>query len=127
MENKSNLAEIREIKVDLERFYVLGHVEYDPELYKQILHPAWKMFQLENESLTQVDRDEFCRWYEPQNRDPALVWNFEILDVDITGETAQAKLCLENQKVLYIDYLNLMKIEEKWWIVHKIYHQVDKV
>lgn len=127
MENESNLAEIRQIKLDLERFYVLGHVEYDPELYKQILHPAWKMFQLENGSLIQVDRDEFCRWYEPQNRDRALEWNFEIHDVDVTGETAQAKLSLENQKVLYIDYLNLMKIEGKWWIVHKIYHQVDKV
>jgi hypothetical protein len=126
MTDEKTLREVDQIKFDLEVYYVLGHADYDPRLYEQILHPAWKMFHLENGELTQVDRDEFCRWYEPQNRNPDLVWDFEIHAVDVTGNVAQAKLSLENQKVLYVDYLNLMKIEGKWWIVHKIYHQVDK-
>ena len=126
MENEQKLTEIERIRLDLEKYYVLGHAEYDPGLYEQILHPAWKMFQLENGNLTEVDREEFCRWYEPQNKDPELVWEFDIHAVDVTGYVAQAKLSLENQKVLYIDYLNLMKISGKWWIVHKIFHQVDK-
>lgn len=126
MADEKTLKEIRQIKADLEKYYVLGHAEYDPGLYEQILHPEWKMFHLENGELTQVDREEFCCWYEPHNRNPDLVWSFEIHAVDVTGDVAQAKLRLENQKVLYIDYLNLMKIAGKWWIVHKIYHQVDK-
>ena len=126
MDNEQKLTEIECIRLDLEKYYVLGHAEYDPGLYEQILHPAWKMFQLENGKLAEVDREEFCRWYEPQNKDPELVWDFDIHTVDVTGDVAQAKLSLENQKVLYIDYLNLMKVSGKWWIVHKIFHQVDK-
>ena len=109
MKAEQNLAEIKQIKIDLEKYYVLGHSEYDPGLYQQILHPEWKMYHLEDGNLVQVDREEFCRWYEPENRDPDLVWRFEILTVDVTGEVAQAKLSLENQKVRYLDYLNLMK------------------
>ena len=123
MKTEQNLAEIEGIKTDLEIYYVLGHAEYDPGLYRQILHPEWKMFHLEEGSLTQVDREEFCRWYQPENRDPELVWEFEIHSVDVTGDVAQAKLTLENQQVRYLDYLNLMKISGKWWIVHKIYHE----
>jgi hypothetical protein len=126
MENETRLKEIKQIKADLENYYVFGHSEYDPELYRQILHPAWKMFHLEDGKLVQVDRDEFCRWYEPQKKNPELVWEFDILSVDITGDSAQVKLSLENQIVLYVDYLNLMKISGKWWIVHKIYHQTNK-
>lgn len=125
MNQKQNQAEIERIKIDLEQYYVGGHAEYDPGLYRQILHPDWKMYHLEGGALTQVDRDEFCRWYEPQNRDPDLGWDFEIHRVDVTGDVAQAKLSLGNQKVRYLDYLHLMRIAGKWWIVHKIYHQID--
>jgi hypothetical protein len=119
-------VDISQIRVDLEKYYVLGHSEYDPELYHHILHPAWKMYHLEDGILTQVDREEFCHWYEPHRKDPDLVWDFEIQTVDVTGDVAQAKLRLENQRVLYVDYLNMMKISGKWWIINKIYHQVDK-
>ena len=127
MDRDSNQEEIDRIKSDLEKYYVLGHAEYDPGLYREILHPEWKMVHLENGSLTVVDRDEFCRWYEPHNRNPDLVWSFEIFTVDVTGDQAQVKMRLENQQVMYIDYLSLLKVAGKWWIVHKIYHQVDKI
>lgn len=121
-----NLKEIQQIKEVLEAYYVQGHARYDPDLYRQILHPDWKMFHLVDGELEVVDRDEFCRWYQPHKRDPELIWESEILAVDLTGEVAQAKLRLENQRVRYLDYLNLMKIDGRWWIVHKIYHEVKK-
>ena len=96
MNNDKNQVTINQIKDDLEKYYVLGHAEYDPDLYDQILHPAWKMFHLENGDLIEVDREEFCRWYEPQNKDPELVWNFEIHSVEVTGDVTQVKLSLEN-------------------------------
>ena len=127
MDRDSNQEEIDRIKSDLEKYYVLGHAEYDPGLYKEILHPEWKMYHLENGNLAVVDRDEFCSWYEPHNQDPDLVWSFEIFTVDVTGDQALVKMSLENQQVMYIDYLSLLKVAGKWWIVHKIYHQVDKI
>ncbi|MHA2365612.1 MAG: nuclear transport factor 2 family protein [Candidatus Hodarchaeales archaeon] len=41
--------------------------------------------------------------------------------VDVTkGKISSAKIRIGNQNVQYIDYFNLMKIDDKWWIVHKI-------
>ena len=127
MDRASNVQEINQIRDDLEKYYVRGHSDYNPDLYREILHPEWKMFQLEEGVMRLVDRDEFCTWYEPEKRNPDLFWEFEILRVDVMGDTAQVKLRLENQRVLYTDYLQMMKITGKWWIVHKIYHQIDKV
>jgi len=44
----------------------------------------------------------------------------------VTGNQAAVKLRIENQNVKYIDYLNLMKIDGKWWIVHKLSHDQQK-
>ena len=107
-------------------YYHAGHALYAPELYEKILHPEWKFFLLENRSLTIVDRDEFNAWYAPEKRNPALEWETEIYSIDITGEIAAVKLRIENQRVRYIDYLNLMKIDGTWWIVHKLSHEIPK-
>ena len=44
----------------------------------------------------------------------------------MTGYQAAVKLRIEKQVVKYIDYLNLMKIDGKWWIVHKLSHDRQK-
>ena len=103
-----------------------GHALYDPELYHEILHPDWKFFHLERGELQIVGRDEFCDWYAPENKPPDLKWETEIYTIDVTGNLASVKLRIENQNVRYIDYLNMMKIDEKWWIVHKMSHDVSK-
>ena len=126
MQKNQNRPEVERIQEALERYYIQGHVKYDPELYREILHPAWKMFHLVEGKLELVDRDEFCRWYQPQNKPPGLVWDWELLEVDLTGTVAQAKLRLENQRDSYLDYLNLIKIDDRWWIVNKIYHEIKK-
>lgn len=104
------------------KYYHDGHAKYDPELYKQILHPEWKFFLLDNGELNIVDRDEFCSWYQPEKLKPELEWETEFYSIDVTGDIAAVKLRIENQSVKYIDYLNLMKIQGQWWIVHKLSH-----
>ena len=107
-------------------FYHDGHAHYDPDLYRKVLHPDWKFFLLEKGTLRIVGRDEFCDWYAPENRNPDLEWETEIYSIDVTGGLASVKLRIENQKVKYIDYLNMMKIDGSWWIVHKISHDTPK-
>ena len=107
-------------------YYHDGHAKYDPELYANILHPEWRFFQIKKGEMKIVDREEFCSWYAPEKRNPDLDWETEIYDIDITGDIAAVKLRLENQIVRYIDYLNMMKIGGKWWIVHKLSYTIDK-
>jgi len=108
-------------------YYHEGHVTCDPELYESILHPKWRFMLLDGEGqLMIVDRSEYCSWYNPQDTDPELAWETEFYSLDVTGNIGAVKLRLECQKVKYIDYFHLMKIDGKWWIVHKISHGVQK-
>ena len=128
MENmaQTNNQEELAIQEAILAYYHAGHALYDPDLYRNILHQEWKFFLLENGSLKIVGRDEFCDWYAPENLKPDLEWETEIYSIDVTGDLASVKLRIENQKVMYIDYLNMMKIDGSWWIVHKISHDTLK-
>jgi hypothetical protein len=116
-------ADIQKALMD---YYHDGHALYDPELYIEILHPDWKFFLLDEGKLKIIDRDEFCDWYAPEKKPLDLKWETEIYKIDVTGKLAAVKLRIENQRVRYIDYLNMMKIDGKWWIVHKISHDISK-
>jgi hypothetical protein len=107
-------------------YYHEGHVKSDPQLYQNILHPEWRFFLLDQGRLRIVDRDEYLSWYNPEDADPELTWETEFYSVDVTENIATVKLRLECQKVKYIDYFNMMKLDGKWWIVHKMSHGVHK-
>ena len=119
--NASN--DMEAIKDAIMKYYHEGHVKADPELYRQILHEEWKFFFYNREGEFQIaDRDEYMSWYNPDEVDSSLQWETEIYDVDVTGKVGAAKIRIENQNVRYIDYFNLIKIDDKWWIVNKISH-----
>ena len=108
------------------RYYHQGHARSDFRLYNEILHPDWKYFLLLGEDLKIVIREEFNSWYLPENFNPDLDWETEIYSIDITGNLAAVKLRIENQQVMYIDYLHLMYLEDRWWIVHKLSQENPK-
>jgi len=107
-------------------FYHEGHVQSDPALYEQILHPKWRFCLLDEGQPRFVDRAEYLSWYDPAKVDPNLEWETEFYSIDVTGNIAAVKLRLECQDVRYIDYFQLAKIENKWWIVHKMSHGEPK-
>ena len=126
--NQSNITEETEknaIKKAIMDYYHEGHVQSDPELYKNILHDEWKFFLFdENKLLRIVDKEEYMSWYDPEKVNKDLNWTTEFYNVDITGNNAAVKLRIECEEVGYIDYFNLMKINDKWWIVHKLSHRI---
>ena len=102
-------------------YYHEGHVQYKPELYDEILHDDWKFFYFNNDGeLELVDKQTYKSWYNPKDRDDKLEWYTKILSVDITGNSASVKLKIGNQKVEFTDYFNMIKIENRWWVVNKI-------
>ena len=108
-------------------YYHEGHVRNDARFYESILHPEWRFFLLDEDGqLRIIERDEYYSWYDPKDVDSELKWETEFYSVDVTGDIASVKLRLECQNVRYTDYFNMMKIDGKWWIVHKMSHGVDK-
>ena len=49
-----------------------------------------------------------------------------ILSMDITENIAQAKAKIETEKAIFIDYFNLVKTNEGWFIVDKVSVRTDK-
>ena len=50
----------------------------------------------------------------------------KILNIDITGTAAQAKLELDSPTAKLTDYFNLLKINGEWKVVSKIFAREDK-
>ncbi len=119
-------AEKQAIQKAILDYYHEGHAQCNHKFYENILHPEWKFFLLDQGQLRIVDRDEYFSWYKPEDIDPGLTWETEFYSVDVTENIAAVKLRLECQKVRYIDYFNMMKLDGRWWIVHKMSYGVPK-
>ena len=118
-------SEVFSIKKAILDYYHEGHVKSDPKLYEKILHDDWRFFLFdENNRLKIVDKKEYQSWYNPEDVNVNLNWETEFYYVDVTGNNAAVKLRIECEEVGYIDYFNLMKVDNKWWIVHKLSHKI---
>ena len=125
-ENES--SEIKKIKKAIMDYYHEGHVKSDPKLYNEILHDDWKIFYFNKKGeLEQADKKTYMSWYDPNKNDTTLNWKTTIEYIDVSEELASVKLRIENQKFGFIDYFNLMKIDGKWWIVHKISRSIKNI
>jgi hypothetical protein len=119
--------EVQAIKKAIMDYYHEGHAKHDFSYYKEIFHDEWKLFYLDDKGKLQiVDKETYMSWYDPKDFDENVIWETEFFYVDVTKTVASAKIRLECQRVKYIDYFNMMKINDKWWIVHKISHGTKK-
>ncbi|MFX0144081.1 MAG: nuclear transport factor 2 family protein [Candidatus Hodarchaeota archaeon] len=125
MQFNDNELEKEVIKNAILDYYHEGHVKSDPELYNKILHEQWRFFFFdEDEHLRIVNKEEYMSWYDPKNVNENLTWETQFYNIDVSGNIASVKLKIECEEVGYIDYFNLMKINHKWWIVHKLSHKI---
>jgi len=60
------------------------------------------------------------------NTGPAQKRQIEIVSMNVEGNAAQAKIKIETEKNILYDYMNLLKINNEWKIVSKIFSRKDK-
>ena len=118
--------EVEIVKQAIIDHYHEGHAKHDYKYYEGILHDDWKFFMFKDQGIDIIDKEKYCSWYNPKDYDENVNWETEILYVDITENVGSAKIRLECERVKYIDYFNLLKLEGKWWIVHKVCHATRK-
>jgi len=101
--------------------YHEAHIRNDSSLFLRILQPEWRFFRIGAEGNLEIqDRAAYVAQYAAMKR--KLDWETEIHAIDVTGDCASVKLRIECSIVKCIDYLNMMKLDGQWWIVHKISH-----
>jgi hypothetical protein len=122
MTTQEELAKVEEAVT----YYMEGTIKRDFSVLAKGWHDEAKMFGINKENKLSISGKDF--WKESLAKkidDPKYKRTSEILSVDIVGTIASAKVktVVEHSKgsVIFMDLLNLLKIDDKWQIVNKIY------
>jgi hypothetical protein len=113
-------------------YYAKGAIKRDFEYLSKGWHKDCRMFGLNQEGNLAINDLSFWKkgFTKPLPDDPEYKRTSKILNVDIHGTAASAKVktVVESSKgkVIFMDYLNLLKIDGKWWIVNKIFDTIRK-
>ena len=115
------LKDYQEIKETV-MLYVRGCAAGDVELTKKAFHKDAVMFGYFNGQLCAGSIDSLYGAIEQLGADSATKSEIDILEV--TGTAATVRVVLEDWHGLgFTDFHSLVKIDGKWQIVAKIFHQ----
>jgi hypothetical protein len=96
----------------------------DTERIEKAFHDDWNMTGFyEDGNYRHFDRDQFMELIERNRQNAAEFPRYEggIENIMHTGKTAVVKIHLENERVIFTDYISLIKAEGEWKIIHKIW------
>lgn len=106
------------------QLYVDGVKYADKSKIDEAFHQDWNMtgFYAEGDYET-FDRSEFIQLIERnrENADSFPRYEGGIVDVQHHDKVAVVKINLENDRVIFTDYLSLLEIDGQWKIIHKIW------
>ena len=122
MKNQTDLDKVKEAV----NYYIIGTIKQDFDYLAKGWHPNCVMFGANPDGELVGKGLDF--WKETFNNpidDSEYKRTSEILNVDVhcTAASAKVKTVVESSKgtIIFMDYLNLLKMGDKWWIVNKIY------
>lgn len=102
-------------------YYLEGGTNNDFETLKKAFHKDATMKFIANDGYREVNALAFFKkGIKPgpkQNR------NTSIESINVMGTAASAKLKIEYETFIFIDYMNLLKIDGEWKVVNKIFHR----
>ncbi|WP_026953036.1 nuclear transport factor 2 family protein [Algoriphagus mannitolivorans] len=107
-------------------FYFEGMMERNREKLDQAFIPEAKLIGYRGAELFITPYEEWARaTSKGEPRDPKLYIN-EIKGIRIVGTMALAETELHWPGIRYYDFLTLIKVEGKWKIVHKSWHETPQ-
>lgn len=102
--------------------YFEGYQQADTTLIKKAFHSDTRLLSVEDGKLDVTEMKDWLKGLEDRHlRGETRVGKLKIESIDITGYTASVKLNIVFPTFEFTDYLSLLKIEDKWVIVGKIY------
>ena len=105
------------------RNYVEGMVFADEVLLRHAFHPACRIIGHYHGELEWASLDDFISAIKaegPAAKGIEPYWDTK--SVDITGDAAAVKVIDDYAGMRFTDYLSLLKINERWMIVNKLYY-----
>lgn len=123
--------ETEKIKNTITKNYVHGAFnETNIEAFKHIFHPEFSIINImDDDSFFLFTRNMWEDVLQKRLNDKSFDYSTIALkpdfkNIEIIGDKASVTLdLLLNNKIIYTDFLLLIKIDEEWKIVSKIYHE----
>jgi aldose sugar dehydrogenase len=113
-----------QIKITIGNYFD-GWATSDTAKISIAMHASCRLKFYRDSTFTNMDKNAYlARFKAPKQRDADI--KTKILSMDITGNIAQAKTEIETAKAVFIDYFNLIRTNEGWFIVDKIATRTDK-
>lgn len=105
------------------RNYVEGMVFADEVLLRHAFHPACRIIGHYQGALEWSSLDDFVSAIKaegPAAREVKPFW--DTISVDIAGDAAAVKVIDDYAGMRFTDYLSLLKVNERWMIINKLYY-----
>ena len=104
-------------------YYLEGGTANDFETLKKAFHPTATM-KFVGEEYKEVNALAFFeKGMKPGPKKDRIT---RIVSVNVSGNAASAQLEIEYPTFMFIDFMNLLKIDGEWKVVSKIFHKKPK-
>ena len=119
-----------DVKNVIEKSYFNGAFNaLDTKSMAKGFHHDFAIFSAKGTEIGRYPIDVWIKGIEKRKSNPGFdksgaKMDCKIVTLDVTGGCASAKLTIaRGGKVIYTDYLSLLKFEDGWKIVAKVYHK----
>ncbi|MDI6623420.1 MAG: nuclear transport factor 2 family protein [Brevundimonas sp.] len=106
--------------------YLRGHATGRAEDFRPAFHPDAQLWGMRNGTLIRMTAEQYisrASGAPPADEAQRRRW---IESIDITGDTAVAKIVLDYPTVRFTDYMALSRIDGRWVIVNKMFQAEPK-
>lgn len=101
--------------------YLRGHATGLADEFRPAFHPDAQLWGMRNGALIRMTAEEYigrASGSPPADEARRRRW---IESIDVTGDTAVAKIILDYPTVRFTDYMALSRIDGRWVIVNKMF------
>lgn len=102
--------------------YFRGHATGQGEHFRKVFHADAKLFFIRDGKVTQWTAEEFISRASGKPAPDEAQRKRTIDSVDIAGDAAFVKLTLDYPRVVFTDYMSMLKVDGRWVIVNKTFH-----
>lgn len=113
-----------QIEKMIQDLYFEGWMTGDTSKIGKAMHPTCHLKFFRDNAFNDISRADYLSRFKPKAKEAGT--EGRIKSLDITGNIASAKCELETPKALFVDYFNLIKTNDGWFIVDKISTRTDK-
>jgi protease I len=101
-------------------YYLEGGQTGDLEILRRAFHPSARLQFVRDGAYQEWSLEEYLGRKTPGKRSDH---RGRVLSIDFAGDSATAKLELDYGSFKFIDYMSLLKLDGRWWIVNKVFYR----